>query len=190
MFGATVLYSAGGGGFDPWAKTHLLRYVVFLVMAILLSRVRKDIFQQARLPNLHSYRGAAGAGRGDRRNRRRQPALAQPGLHDAATIRIDEAGDRARPRPLLWQPAPLDDRVVARLGTCRGTTGATGGARHAPARLGHRASDYVRRHGRGLSRRRSAALVSGERALQPPSRRPSRSSPCSTITSAIACWCS
>src|ERR1700712_2548882 len=50
MFGATVLYSAGGGGFDPWAKTHLLRYLVFLVMAILISRVRKDRFKQFAYP--------------------------------------------------------------------------------------------------------------------------------------------
>ena len=33
-FGSTVLYSAAGGSLRPWALTHLIRFFVFLVMAI------------------------------------------------------------------------------------------------------------------------------------------------------------
>ena len=44
LFGATVLYSAAGGHMRPWALSHLVRYGVFLVMALTLSRVRRDTF--------------------------------------------------------------------------------------------------------------------------------------------------
>ena len=34
LFGATVLYSAAGGRLQPWAATHFIRFLIFLVMAI------------------------------------------------------------------------------------------------------------------------------------------------------------
>ena len=42
LFGAAVLYSAAGGSFRPWAMSHVLRYFVFLGMALVLSTVRRD----------------------------------------------------------------------------------------------------------------------------------------------------
>ena len=48
LFGAAVLYSASpvpGGSFRPWAGTHLLRYVVFFAMAIVISRIPRDLFK-------------------------------------------------------------------------------------------------------------------------------------------------
>lgn len=41
-FGVTVLYSAAGGSFSPWAGTHLVRFIVFLTMALILSRLREE----------------------------------------------------------------------------------------------------------------------------------------------------
>lgn len=49
-FGAAVLYSAAGGRLQPWAATHFLRYLVFLVMAVVISRVRRDLFKQLAYP--------------------------------------------------------------------------------------------------------------------------------------------
>lgn len=49
-FGAAVLYSAAGGRLQPWAATHVLRFLVFLVMAIVISRVRRDLFKQLAYP--------------------------------------------------------------------------------------------------------------------------------------------
>lgn len=45
-FGATVLYSAAGGSLRPWALTHFMRFLIFLIMAVLISRIRKDTFKQ------------------------------------------------------------------------------------------------------------------------------------------------
>jgi rod shape determining protein RodA len=39
LFGAAVLYSAAGGSFTPYASSHLVRYAIFLVMALALSYV-------------------------------------------------------------------------------------------------------------------------------------------------------
>ena len=41
-FGATVLYSAAGGSFWTYSFTHLLRFVVFLCMALAISRLPRD----------------------------------------------------------------------------------------------------------------------------------------------------
>ena len=49
-FGAAVLYSAAGGNFQPWAATHILRYVVFLGMAVAISLFRRDLFKQFAYP--------------------------------------------------------------------------------------------------------------------------------------------
>jgi rod shape determining protein RodA len=48
-FGATVLYSAGGG-FDPWASKHLLRFSIFMTMAIIMSRLTLDFWKQITFP--------------------------------------------------------------------------------------------------------------------------------------------
>ena len=42
LFGAAVLYSAAGGSFRPWASSHILRYGVFLTMALGLSMLRRE----------------------------------------------------------------------------------------------------------------------------------------------------
>ena len=41
-FGALVLYSAGGGGWQPYAASHLIQFGVFLVLALLAARLRRD----------------------------------------------------------------------------------------------------------------------------------------------------
>ena len=50
IFGATVLYSAGGGKMWPWAGMHLVHYVVFLGLAIVVSYVPRDLFKRAAYP--------------------------------------------------------------------------------------------------------------------------------------------
>jgi rod shape determining protein RodA len=37
-FGTIILYSAAGGSFSPWAANHAIRFLVFLAMAVVLSR--------------------------------------------------------------------------------------------------------------------------------------------------------
>ena len=49
-FGAAVLYSAAGGSLRPWALTHFTRFLVFLAMALVISRVRKETFKQLAYP--------------------------------------------------------------------------------------------------------------------------------------------
>lgn len=49
-FGAAVLYSAASGNIRPWAGTHLLRFGVFLVMAIVISLFRRELFKQFAYP--------------------------------------------------------------------------------------------------------------------------------------------
>jgi rod shape determining protein RodA len=49
-FGATVLYSAAGGSFQPWAGNHVLRFMVFLAMAIVMSRMRLDFWKSITFP--------------------------------------------------------------------------------------------------------------------------------------------
>jgi rod shape determining protein RodA len=48
--GAAVLYSAAGGSLQPYALNHVLRFCVFLVAAIVLSRVPRDVFKLAAYP--------------------------------------------------------------------------------------------------------------------------------------------
>ena len=50
LFGSTVLYSAAGGHLRPWALTHSLRFVAFLGMAILISRISREWFKRAAYP--------------------------------------------------------------------------------------------------------------------------------------------
>ncbi len=49
-FGAAVLYSAAGGHMRPWALSHILRFVVFLGMAIAISHVRRETFRKLAYP--------------------------------------------------------------------------------------------------------------------------------------------
>lgn len=50
MFGASVLYSAAGGNFRPFASSHLLRFVIFMVMALVMARFPQDIVKWAAFP--------------------------------------------------------------------------------------------------------------------------------------------
>lgn len=49
-FGAAVLYSAAGGSFNAYALSHLVRYAVFLAMALVLSRFSRDLVHLATYP--------------------------------------------------------------------------------------------------------------------------------------------
>jgi len=49
-FGAIVLYSAAGGSATPWALSHVIRFCVFLVMAIILSRIPIQLWKDIALP--------------------------------------------------------------------------------------------------------------------------------------------
>lgn len=49
-FGAAVLDSAAGGRFETWSMSHLLRFVVFLVMAMIIARLPQDLFRRVALP--------------------------------------------------------------------------------------------------------------------------------------------
>ncbi|MGY6636592.1 MAG: rod shape-determining protein RodA [Erythrobacter sp.] len=42
LFGAAVLYSAGGGAMQPFASSHLLRFALTLVMAAIITLVPRD----------------------------------------------------------------------------------------------------------------------------------------------------
>ena len=50
LFGSAVLYSAAGGSITPWALTHVLRFFVFLGMALVIARLPKELFQLAAYP--------------------------------------------------------------------------------------------------------------------------------------------
>lgn len=50
LFGSTVLYSAASGNLRPWSATHFIRYLIFLVMAVMISRVRRDTFKALAYP--------------------------------------------------------------------------------------------------------------------------------------------
>ena len=49
-FGLLVLFSAAGGSVKPWALPQAVRFVAFLGMAVLLSRVKENWWSQAALP--------------------------------------------------------------------------------------------------------------------------------------------
>lgn len=50
LFGATVLYSAGGGRIWPWAGMHVLDYLIFLVLATVVSYLPRERFKTAAYP--------------------------------------------------------------------------------------------------------------------------------------------
>ena len=50
LFGSTVLYSAAGGSLQPWALMHSVRFLVFLVMAMIIARIPVEWFRMAAFP--------------------------------------------------------------------------------------------------------------------------------------------
>lgn len=48
--GAAVLYSAAGGSLQPYALSHVVRFSLFLVMAIVISRLSRNLFRMAAYP--------------------------------------------------------------------------------------------------------------------------------------------
>lgn len=49
-FGATVLYSAAGGSFQPWAGKHIIRFLLYLAMVIVMSRLSLDFWKSITFP--------------------------------------------------------------------------------------------------------------------------------------------
>ncbi|WP_374528598.1 rod shape-determining protein RodA [Novosphingobium sp.] len=49
-FGSLVLYSAAGGKMQPWALLHEIHFAVFLVMALVISYLPRDLFKLAAYP--------------------------------------------------------------------------------------------------------------------------------------------
>lgn len=50
LFGGAVLYSAASGSIRPWALTHVLRFCIFLVMALVIARIPREVFKLAAYP--------------------------------------------------------------------------------------------------------------------------------------------
>lgn len=48
--GAAVLHSAAGGHLQPYALSHVVRFILFLAMAIMISRTSRDLFRMAAYP--------------------------------------------------------------------------------------------------------------------------------------------
>jgi len=53
-FGSVVLYSAAGGSLTPWAASHALRFGIFLVMAIIMSRIPEEFYARLAIPGYFS----------------------------------------------------------------------------------------------------------------------------------------
>lgn len=49
-FGAAVLFSAAGGSFQPYASSHLLRFAIFMVMALVMAFFPRDLAKLAAYP--------------------------------------------------------------------------------------------------------------------------------------------
>ena len=49
-FGSAVLYSAAGGHIQPWSGLHLVRFSVFLTMALVIARLPRDLFKFSAYP--------------------------------------------------------------------------------------------------------------------------------------------
>ncbi len=49
-FGSMVLYSAASGHLQPWALLHEIHFAVFLVMALIISRLPRELFRQLAFP--------------------------------------------------------------------------------------------------------------------------------------------
>ncbi|PZU56490.1 MAG: rod shape-determining protein RodA [Sphingobium sp.] len=57
-FGTVVLYSAAGGSITPWAINQGVRFIIFLCMALLISRVPVSLFSTIALPGYGLILGA------------------------------------------------------------------------------------------------------------------------------------
>lgn len=49
-FGAAVLYSAGGGGWQPYASQHVIRFMVFLLMASVIASLPREFVRFMTFP--------------------------------------------------------------------------------------------------------------------------------------------
>ncbi|MEO9633900.1 MAG: rod shape-determining protein RodA [Parasphingorhabdus sp.] len=49
-FGFVVLYSAAGGSMTPWAGLHMVRFTIFVAMAIVLSRFKESFWKAMAFP--------------------------------------------------------------------------------------------------------------------------------------------
>jgi rod shape determining protein RodA len=49
-FGAIVLYSAAGGSVTPWATSHVVRFSIFLIMAMIMARIPETTYARLALP--------------------------------------------------------------------------------------------------------------------------------------------
>ncbi|GGD75391.1 rod shape-determining protein RodA [Croceicoccus mobilis] len=49
-FGGAVLYSAAGGSLQPWALMHVIRFLMFLAMAMVIARMPRDFVRMMALP--------------------------------------------------------------------------------------------------------------------------------------------
>ena len=49
-FGALVLYSSAGGSIFPWAANQAVRFCIFTVMALVLSRIPVEVFARYTFP--------------------------------------------------------------------------------------------------------------------------------------------
>lgn len=49
-FGSVVLYSAAGGHLQPWALLHEIHFAVFLTMALVISRLPRELFRTLAFP--------------------------------------------------------------------------------------------------------------------------------------------
>lgn len=49
-FGFVVLYSAAGGSMTPWAGLHMVRFTIFVAMAIVLSRFKESFWKTVAFP--------------------------------------------------------------------------------------------------------------------------------------------
>lgn len=50
LLGTAVLHSAAGGSWQPYAASHLLRFAVFLTMALVIARVPRELFVKVAWP--------------------------------------------------------------------------------------------------------------------------------------------
>ena len=49
-FGAIILYSAAGGSLTPWATSHVVRFSIFLVMAMIMARIPETTYARLAVP--------------------------------------------------------------------------------------------------------------------------------------------
>ncbi|MDG2005557.1 MAG: rod shape-determining protein RodA [Novosphingobium sp.] len=45
LFGCAVLYSAAGGNMQPYATSHLIRFALFLAMALVMARIPQQVYK-------------------------------------------------------------------------------------------------------------------------------------------------